>query len=785
MTISSGIPCRMYWTGRRERELSTHVEERTFSPRHSQCWIYISPEMYTNRDRFSKMYMEAIHPKRIEYFHIQSFFIYSTTDLSLRANLRKEVERIMIRFGKGVVKLRIPIFIVALLLLIPSVIGYANTRVNYDILSYLPDEIETMKGQDILVDDFGTGAFSLCVVENMEYKDVAALKSKIEAVDHVKTVIWYDSIADLSIPVEFLPEEITEFFNNGTDTLMAIIFDTSMSSDETMDAIEEVRSVAGEQCFVSGMSAVVTDIKNLANKETPIYVLIAVLLSSLVLAVTMDSFLAPLFFLLSIGMAIVYNLGTNVFMGEISYVTKALSAVLQLGVTMDYSIFLWHSYEENLLRFPGDKERAMAHAISGTITSVIGSSITTVAGFVALCFMSFTLGLDLGVVMAKGVIFGVIACVTILPAMILLFDKAIEKTKHKPLIPDLGRISGFVMKYFWVFLIIFVVLLAPAIYGYTHTDVYYDLAGTLPEDLKSIMANNKLEDEFDMNSTHMILVDSSLPAKEVSAMVDEIDQVEGVKLTVGLDSILGPAFPREMLPDSIREILMNDQYQLLLVNSEYKVASDEVNAQVEAINTIMKKYDENGMLIGEAPCTKDLITITDKDFQVVSAISIGAIVLIIALVLKSFTLPVILVAVIEFAIFINMGIPAYTHTQLPFIASIVIGTIQLGATVDYAILMTNRYKKERHGGAEKREAVRIALSSSIQSIFVSAMSFFAATFGVGMYSNIDMISSLCTLMARGALISMLVVIFILPAMFMIFDRVIMATSVGFRPVKNK
>ncbi len=691
----------------------------------------------------------------------------------------------MIRFGKGVVKLRVPIFIVALLLLIPSVIGYANTRVNYDILSYLPDEIETMKGQDILVDDFGTGAFSLCVVENMEYKDVAALKSKIEAVDHVKTVIWYDSIADLSIPVEFLPEEITEFFNNGTDTLMAVIFDTSMSSDETMDAIEEIRSVAGEQCFISGMSAVVTDIKNLANKETPIYVLIAVLLSSLVLAVTMDSFLAPLFFLLSIGMAIVYNLGTNIFMGEISYVTKALSAVLQLGVTMDYSIFLWHSYEENQLRFPGDKERAMAHAISGTITSVIGSSITTVAGFVALCFMSFTLGLDLGIVMAKGVIFGVIACVTILPAMILLFDKAIEKTKHKPLIPDLGRISGFVMKYFWVFLIIFVVLLAPAIYGYTHTDVYYDLAGTLPEDLKSIMANNKLEDEFDMNSTHMLLVDSNLPAKEVSAMVDEIDQVEGVKLTVGLDSILGPAFPREMLPDSVREILMNDQYQLLLVNSEYKVASDEVNAQVEAINTIMKKYDENGMLIGEAPCTKDLITITDKDFQVVSAISIGAIVLIIALVLKSFTLPVILVAVIEFAIFINMGIPAYTHTQLPFIASIVIGTIQLGATVDYAILMTNRYKKERHGGAEKREAIRTALSSSIQSIFVSAMSFFAATFGVGIYSNIDMISSLCTLMARGALISMLVVIFILPAMFMVFDRVIMATSVGFRPVKNK
>ncbi len=688
----------------------------------------------------------------------------------------------MIRFGKGVVKLRVPIFIVALLLLIPSAI--VNTRVNYDILTYLPEDIETMKGQDILVEDFGTGAFSLCVVENMEYRDVAAMKSRIEAVDHVKTVIWYDSIADLSVPVEFLPEEVRNFFNNGSDTLMAIIFDTSMSSDETMDAIEEIRKVAGEQCFVSGMSAVVTDIKNLANAETPIYVLIAVLLSTLVLAVTMDSFLAPLFFLLSIGMAIVYNLGTNIFMGEISYVTKALSAVLQLGVTMDYSIFLWHSYEANQQRFPGDKERAMAHAISGTITSVVGSSITTVAGFVALCFMSFTLGLDLGLVMAKGVIFGVIGCVTILPSMILIFDKAIEKTKHKPLIPDLGRISGFVMKRGWVFLILFAARLAPSIYGYTHTDVYYDLAGTLPEDLKSVMANNRLEEEFDMNSTHMILVDSSMPAKEVSARVDEINEVDGVKLTLGLDSLLGPSVPREILPDSIREILMNDEYQLLLINSEYKVASDEVNEQVESINTIMKKYDENGMLIGEAPCTRDLITITDKDFKVVSAISIGAIILIIALVLKSITLPMILVAVIEFAIFINMGIPAYTHTQLPFIASIVIGTIQLGATVDYAILMTNRYKKERYRGAGKREAIGTALSTSIQSVFVSAMSFFAATFGVGLYSNIDMISSLCTLMARGALISMFVVIFILPAMFMVFDHVIITTSIGFRNKKK-
>lgn len=691
----------------------------------------------------------------------------------------------MIKFGRGVVKLRVPIFIMGLLLLIPAAFGYVNTRVNYDILSYLPEEIETMKGQDILVDEFETGAFSLCVVENMEYKDVAAMKERMEQVDHVKSVIWYDSIADLSIPVEFLPQELTEAFNSGSDTLMAVIFDTSMSSDETMDAIEELRDVAGEQCLISGMSAVVTDIKNLSDKETPIYVLIAVLLSSLVLAVTMDSFLAPVFFLLSIGMAIVYNLGTNIFMGEISYVTKALSAVLQLGVTMDYSIFLWHSYEENQERFSGDKKRAMAHAISNTITSVVGSSITTVAGFVALCFMSFTLGLDLGLVMAKGVVFGVLGCVTILPSMILIFDKAIEKTKHRPLIPDLGKISGFVLKRFWVFIGIFLLLLAPAIYGYTHTDVYYDLAGTLPKELKSILANSRLEEEFEMNSTHMVLVDSGLSQKDTAGMIEEMNQVDGVKMTLGLDSILGPSIPREMVPDSIKEILMNENYQLLLISSEYKVASDEVNDQVDALNGILKRYDPKGMLVGEAPCTKDLITITDKDFKVVSAVSIGAIILIIALVFKSITLPVILVAVIEFAIFINMGIPAYTHTQLPFIASIVIGTIQLGATVDYAILMTNRYKKERRQGADKRKAVHTALSSSIQSIFVSALSFFAATFGVGLYSNIDMISSLCTLMARGAIISMFVVIFILPAMFLVFDRVIIASSMGFREKHGK
>ena len=566
---------------------------------------------------------------------------------------------------------------------------------------------------------------------------------------------------------------------------MAILFDTSMSADETMDAVDEIRGLAEEGCFVSGMSAVVTDIKNLSNKETPIYVLIAVLLSSLVLALTMDSFLAPVFFLLSIGMAILYNLGSNIFLGEISYVTKALSAVLQLGVTMDYSIFLWHSYEEYREKYKDDKNRAMAHAVSNTLTSVVASSITTVAGFVALCFMSFTLGMDLGVVMAKGVVFGVIGCVTILPSMILIFDKAIEKTKHKPIIPDLGGIGDFVTKRFPIFIVVFLLILGPAIYGYTHTDVYYDLAGTLPKELASIQANDKLQEKYEMNSTHMVLADSSLSSKDASAMIKEMEGVDGVKSVMGLDSVVGPAVPKEMIPDDIKEALMDENYQLMLVSSEYAIASDEVNAQIDELNQVIKKYDKKAMLIGEAPCTRDLISITNTDFQTVSVVSIGAIFVIILLVFKSISLPIILVSVIEFAIFINMGIPAYTGTTLPFIASIVIGTIQLGATVDYAILMTNRYKKERNRGEDKRTSVTIALSTSVQSVFVSALSFFAATFGVGMYSNIDMISSLCILMARGALISMFVVIFILPAMFMVFDKVIVKTSSGFLPKRQQ
>ena len=687
----------------------------------------------------------------------------------------------MINFGKGVVKLRIPILIVSIILLFPAALGYFHTRVNYDILTYLPKEIDTMKGQDILLDEFGTGAFSMCVVEGMEDQDISKMRKNMEKVDHVKKILWYDSLADLSIPKTMLPDKVQDaFINEDKDaTLMVIFFDSSMSSDETMNAIEELRSVADKQCYISGMSAVVTDTKNLSDKEVPIYVLIAVILAVIVLSLTMDSALIPVFFLLSIGMAIIYNLGSNVFFGEISYVTQALAAVLQLGVTMDYSIFLWHSYEENQERFPDDKKRAMAHAISNTLTSVIGSSITTVAGFIALCFMSFTLGLDLGVTMAKGVIFGVICCVTVLPSMILVFDKAIDKTRHKAIIPDLGVISGWVVKHYKAFIVTFIIVLIPALWGYTHYEVYYDLAGTLPGNLDSVVANDKLDETFAMNSTHIILCDSSLEPKEVNEMMSKIDDVDGVKATLGLDSLVGPTVPREMIPSDIKVVVMDENYQMLMISSEYKVASDEVNDQCDKIEKIMKKYDKNAMLIGEAPCTKDLITITNHDFNVVSTVSIGAIFLIIACVFKSISLPIILVSVIEFAIFINMGIPAFTGTKLPFIAGIVIGTIQLGATVDYAILMTTKYRKARYNGVEKQEAITSALGASMQSVIVSALSFFAATFGVGLYSNVDMIASLCSLMARGAIISMFVVIFILPSMFMIFDKIICKTSKGF------
>lgn len=689
----------------------------------------------------------------------------------------------MVAFGKKVVKFRIPILIISILLLIPAGLGYVNTRVNYDVLTYLPEDIETMQGQDILVKDFGTGAFSMFIVDGMEDKEVSALKAKIENVEHVQKVLWYDSLADISMPKSMIPKDVYEVFNSDTGTMMAIFFDEGTSSDGTMDAIGEIRKLAGKQCLLSGMSAIVTDTKNLAEKETPLYVLIAVVLAVIVLGLTMDSYFIPLLFMLSIGMAIVYNLGSNYFFGEISYITKALAAVLQLGVTLDYSIFLMHSYEEQQVRYNGDKERAMAHAISQTFSSVIGSSVTTVAGFIALCFMTFTLGMDIGVVMVKGVILGVIACVTILPSMILCCDKWIMKTMHKPFLPDIGKISDKVTKRYMIYVILFLVLLFPAIYGNNHTAVYYNLDETLPKDLPSIIANEKLKKDYDMNTTHMILVDSSVESADVAKMIDKMDDVDGVKWALGLDALIGPAIPQDMIPNSVTDMLKNDKYQLLLVNSEYKVASDELNAQIKDLNKILHKYDKGGMLIGEGPLTADLIDITDTDFKTVSMVSIGIIFVIILILFKSISLPVILVGVIEFAIFVNMGIPYYTGTKLPFVASIVIGTIQLGSTVDYAILMTTRYKRERNHGAEKYDAITTAHRASAQSIMVSALSFFAATIGVGLYSNIDMISSLCILMARGAIISMIVVIFVLPSMFMVFDKVIVKTSKGFLPAK--
>ncbi len=687
----------------------------------------------------------------------------------------------MIKFGKTVVKFRIPILILSFLLLIPAGISYINTRINYDILSYLPGDIDTMKGQDILLEDFGTGAFSLCVVEDMSEKQVVDLENEIKGVEHVKDVIWYDTLADISIPMDVLPSEIKDAFNNEDKnaTLMIVTFDTSMSADETLDAIEQLRTLTKQQCFMSGMSAVVTDIKKICNSEAIAYVILAAGLSAVVLALTMDSFLVPVFFLLSIGMAIIYNLGTNFVSGEISFITQALAAVLQLAVTMDYSIFLWHSYQENQERFPGDKKRAMAHAISNTVSSVVASSVTTVAGFVAMCFMTFTLGLDLGIVMAKGVVLGVLCCVTVLPAMILTFDGALEKTRHRALIPKFDKMGTFATRKFPIFLVLFVVILIPAVYGYRNTNVYYDLAGTLPADLESVQANNKLEEDFNMGATHIILASSDLSHKDASNMIDEINDLDGVAVALGKDAILGPAVPQEMLPADVKDMLDNGKLQMIYVMSEYKTASDEVNAQCDAIKEIIKRYDPTAMLIGEAPCTEDLITITDKDFKTVSAVSIILVFLIIAISLKSISIPVILVAVIEFGIFINMGIPHYTGSVLPFIASIVIGTIQLGATVDYAILTTNKYKRARNSGAGKQEAIETAMHSCLPSVFVSALSFFAATFGVGVYSSIDMISSLCILLARGAIISFFVVAFILPAMFMVFDRVIIKTSMGF------
>lgn len=685
------------------------------------------------------------------------------------------------RFSKAVVKHRILILIVVLVLMIPSVLGMAGTRINYDMLDYLPEDMETVIGQNELLEDFGKGAFSFIIVEDMPAKDVAALKEKIEQVDHVETVLWYDSIADLSIPMELLPDKIYNEFNTENATMMAVFFDTSTSSDITMDAIREIRQIAGKQCFVSGMSALVTDLKDLCEKEEPIYVGIAVLLACVAMLVFLDSWLVPFVFLASIGMMILLNLGTNYFMGEISYITKALSAVLQLAVTMDYSIFLWHSYNEQRTRCD-DNKAAMAVAIKETLASVVGSSITTVAGFIALCFMSFTMGRDLGIVMAKGVLLGVLGCVTVLPALILVLDKPLQKTKHKSLIPNMGGFAKGVVRIFPVFIVIFALLIPPAYYGYSKTndEVYYDMGQCLPEDMEYVIANSKLSEDFDIASTHMLLVDANLPAKSVRSMMKEMEQVDGVKYVLGLESVIGSRIPEEILPESITSILKNDKWELLLINSEYKVASDAVNDQISDLNTILKKYDESGMLIGEAPCMKDMIETTSHDFQVVNAISILAIFIIIALVEKSLSLPFILISVIEVAIFINLGLPHYLGQSLPFIAPICISTIQLGATVDYAILMTTRYKAERIRGNGKKDAVWTALSTSIPSIIVSGMGLFAATFGVAIYSDIDIIGSMCMLMARGAIVSMLAVIFILPALLLLCDKIICATTWGMR-----
>jgi len=682
----------------------------------------------------------------------------------------------MKKISSLIVKKRMMILIISLVLLIPSVFGYISTKINYDLLTYLPKEIDTMKGQDILKEDFGTGAFSMLVSENMKPKEVSALKEKIQDVPHVKDVIWYDSLLDTSVPMEMLPKDLYEAFNHGDATLLMILYDDTSSAEGTMDAVREIRKIADERVFLSGMTAVLVDTQALSEAEAPLYVLLAVVLCAITLMLAMDSWLVPFVFLASIGIAIVYNLGSNLFLGQISYVTKALAAVLQLGVTMDYSIFLWHSYEK--YAETEDKEKAMAHAIEDTMSSVIGSSVTTIAGFIALCFMSFTLGLDLGIVMAKGVLLGVICCLTVLPAMILVFDGPLRKTKHKALLPDLKGIATFSIGHEKIVLILCALLLIPVVHGYRNTPVYYNLDSSLPRDLASIQANEKLKEEFNMNSTHMLLMDAGVEEKKVMEMADEMKKEDGVKFVLGLNTVKGPLIPEEFVPEKLEDALISDNYQLLLIGSEYEVASEAVNNQVAKLTEIAKAYDPESMLIGEAPCTKDLIEITDHDFNTVSTVSIGVIFLIIAIVFRSISLPALLVAVIEFGIMINMGIPAYTGSKIPFIASIVIGTIQLGSTVDYAILITTKYRRSRTAGVPVRKAVTDAVNESAKSVMVSALAFFASTFGVGMYSNIDMISSLCTLMSRGALISMLCVLLVLPSVLVAFDGIITKTTLA-------
>ena len=688
-----------------------------------------------------------------------------------------KVDKKMITLGKWITKHKNIILLIAVILLVPSAIGYVTTRVNYDVLSYLPATLETVEGQDILVDEFGMGAFSMVIAEGMDMKEAADLEKQIEGINHVTDVLWYDDFLDISVPTEMMPKDLQEAFFNGDATMMIALFDNTTSSDDTMDAITDIRNIVGKNVFASGMSGVVTDIKNLALKEMPVYVVIASLLSLLVLFITMNSFLTPVIFLVNIGMAVVYNLGSNIFLGEISYITQALAAVLQLAVTMDYSIFLLESYEANKKRYPGDNKRAMAHAISNTFISVSSSSVTTIAGFLALCFMTFKLGTNIGIVMSKGVVIGVVACVTVLPAMILTFDKAIEKTTHREIIPPLEKLSHGIIKGRWVAIILFLIVLVPAVHGNSNYEIYYNIDKSLPKDIPSAEANDKLKEEFDMSNVHMVLLKDGLSAKEKNQMIKEIEEVDGVKWVIGINSLIGSNFPDTMIPSDIKEMLKTDNYELQFVCSDYASATDEVNAQIAEMSDIVKGYQKDAMVIGEAPLMKDLSDVTDIDLKNVNYISIAAIFLIILITFKSISIPVILVAVIEFAIACNMAVPFYADTPLPFVASIVIGTIQLGATVDYAILMTNRYHKERTvNGRSKKEAISIAHNTSIKSILTSGFCFFAATFGVSAYSEIDMISSICTLLSRGAVISMVVVIFILPAMLWVFDGIIARTS---------
>lgn len=690
------------------------------------------------------------------------------------------------KFAKGVVKYRVAILIVAVVLLIPALYFMMHTRVNYDMLTYLPSDMETVIGQDRLKEEFGKGAFSFMIVEGMDTPEVVSLKEEIQKVEHVDTVLWYDSVLDPSIPMELLPDRIYQAFNQEDSTLMAIFFDSGTSEDVTLEAVEQIRAIAGKQCFLSGMSAMVVDLRDLCEQEEPVYVLLAVALALVVMLIFLDNWVVPFLFLISISMMIVLNLGTNFMLGEISYITKALSAVLQLAVTMDYSIFLWHCYEDMKNNFPDHRE-AMTHAIRETLTSVIGSSVTTIAGFIALCFMSFTLGADIGIVMAKGVVLGVLGSVTVLPSLILILDRLLQKTSHKPVLPDMHRMAGGIVKAFPVFLAIFVLLIPPALYGYTQTnqEVYYDMAKCLPEDINFVIANKKLQEEYDIAATLMILTDADMDESDTRSMAREMENVDGVKYVISLETLLGDDVPTAILPERLIRTLKSENLELMVLNSDYYAGSEEENRQITDLTRIVKSYDANGMVIGEAPCMKDMIDTTGHDFTVVNLISVIAIFLIIFLVERSAVLPLILIAVIELGIFINLGIPHYLGQTLPFIAPICISTIQLGATVDYAILMTTIYKNKRISGMQKKEAVRDAAALAIPSIIVSGLGLFAATFGVALYSRIDIIDSMCMLLARGAIISILMVVFLLPPMLVLFDRPICAATSGMREIYKK